>query len=365
MKHITFFIASLSSGGAEHQLIMLAHYLHERNYNVKIVTYADVQDHYSVGRDIERIRLAEGKIKVLKLLSIFIFFLKLKTDVVISFGQRDNFFSLIPLMLRPKINVIVSERNITNGKPSIYERCLFGGLYSRANFIVSNSYTQKNYIVNKKSKWKNKTFTITNYTDLNLFKPRLCANYNKDGLNIAIFSRFVEQKNCIRFAQVVKKIVEQSNYNIMFYWYGNLHSKGDDNVEYLNCLKKTIKDLGIESNFILYDHVKNVAEVMALYDAVCLPSLIEGFSNTISEAICMGKIVLASNVSDNKIMVHDGINGYLFDPLNINDMYEKIIKFSELSIDQRTRMGECSRQIAQDLFDKNVFISKYEHLINS
>lgn len=365
MKCITFFIASLSSGGAEHQLVMLAHYLCERNYNVTIVTYADVQDHYSVGCGIKRVRIAEGHNKVMKFFAIFFFFLRLKTDVVISFGQRDNFFSLIPLMFRRKIKVIAGERNTTNGAPSIYERCLLAFLYKRANFIVPNSYTQRDYLVKMKPIWKDKIIPITNYTDLEVYNPGLCVPLEKDTLDIAIFSRMVKQKNCIRFADVVRRVVEKSNFKVKFHWYGNLHSKGYENEEYLNSLKQTIKDLGIECSFILHDHVKNVAEVMAIYDAVCLPSLIEGFSNTISEAICMGKIVLASDVSDNKIMVHDGKNGYLFDPLDVNDMCEKIIKFSELSVDQRIKMGECSRQIAQDLFDKNVFVSKYERLINS
>ena len=104
---------------------------------------------------------------------------------------------------------------------------------------------------------------------------------------------------------------------------------------------------------------------MTKYDAIMLLSLSEGFSNVLSEAICCGLPVVASDVSDNYIMVKDSQNGYLVDPLNIGQMATTIMKFLSLPNEERIEMGYRSRDIAEKLFSKDDFRSKYVQLIEN
>lgn len=60
MKRITLFIASLSSGGAEHQLVTLAQFLKEKGFQVTIVNYSDTPDHYSVPSGVNQVKLGVG-----------------------------------------------------------------------------------------------------------------------------------------------------------------------------------------------------------------------------------------------------------------------------------------------------------------
>ena len=60
MKRITLFIASLSSGGAEHQLVTLAQFLKEKGFHVTIVNYSDTPDHYSVPPGVNQVKLGVG-----------------------------------------------------------------------------------------------------------------------------------------------------------------------------------------------------------------------------------------------------------------------------------------------------------------
>lgn len=363
MKHITFFIASLSSGGAEHQLITLANFLREKGYLITIVNYSDAPDHYMVPKGIKQVKLGKGLSKILKIFSIVRYFLFVKTDVVISFGQRDNFFCLIPLFIKKSIKVIAGERNFTIGKSDFYEKWLLKILYKRANYIVSNSQSQRKYLISKRPEWKNKIKTIINYTDLSLYTIKSKKRVDSDKLTIAIFSRLVPQKNCHAFAEVVKKIKEDIGEKIVFSWYGNMTPKGEMNIKYLDTLKTIINEYEIQNMFILHDHVHDVPHIMSLYDAICLPSLKEGFSNTISEAICMGKPVLASDVSDNKYMIHHGNNGYLFNPNDVNNMVSTIEKFYFLSDDEKRQMGINSRYIAETFFNKDKFVNDYISII--
>lgn len=361
MTSITGFITGLSSGGAEHQLVILTTMLVDKGYDVKLVTFADVPDHYTVSDKVTRLRLSENTNKFFKLISIFLYFIRVQTDVVISFGQRENLLVLFPLIFRKKINVIAGERNFTSGKPSRIELVLLKILYKRANTIVCNSYSQHQHICSMQPSLSSKCRVITNYTDPDLYK--FSPVPNNEIIRIGVFCRFEPQKNCLRFLEAIYKVIQQTDKPFIVDWYGNQSFNNDLLKDYFKSVKMRLAQLGLNNNVILHTAVSSVNELLPVFDAIALPSLYEGFSNSISEAICSGRPMLVSNVSDNPILVHDGENGFLFNPNDVNSIASTIIRFLSMSPEQRSLMGEKSREIAQNLFDKNDFINKYISLM--
>ena len=73
--------------------------------------------------------------------------------------------------------------------------------------------------------------------------------------------------------------------------------------------------------------------------------------------------MLVSDVSDNGMMVEDGVNGYLFNPYDVQDMADAIEKMLKLSSKEREEMGKRSRKKAEELFDKEQFIGSYIDII--
>lgn len=363
MHKIVLFIGSLSSGGAEHQIIELAKLLLAKGYDITLVTYADISDHYYLPHNINRIRLAENKSKIIKLFHIFIFFISVKTDCVISFEQRNNVLSLIPLLFRKKIKKIMGERNVTIGKPDIFEKILFGFLYNYSDWIVPNSRTQGKYIEDKYPKLSKKVFVITNFTDLNNFT---FAEYVTNvPIKIGVFSRYAPQKNCMRFVEAIKRVTEKSKVQFIVEWYGNIHLKeGVYNPFYLK-MQERINYYNLNHIIKLNNHVKDVKTRLVSFDVVALPSLYEGFSNSISEAICCGRPMLVSNVSENSYMVKDKENGYLFDPTSTEDISNAIVKFLHSDDETRYQMSCKSRQIAENIFDSDNYVNNYINLIES
>ena len=161
----------------------------------------------------------------------------------------------------------------------------------------------------------------------------------------------------------VKYLKQRLGNTFSIEWYGNMTNRNVLNEEYIK-FKNIVEREGVSDVLILNDHIKDVYAVMHKFDAICLPSLWEGFSNSISEAICCGKPVLASNVSDNAIMVHDQINGFLFNPYDVLDITETLYLFILLGKDKHEQMSKSSRKIAEQLFDKEAFIRSYISLIN-
>lgn len=363
MKKVTFFIQCLSSGGAEHQLSMLANFLDEEGYRVEIVTCVDKEDHYTINRNVCRIRIAMGSSKIIKMTSLAWFFLTHKSDCFISFGQRENLMSLIPLAIRRSVKVIVGERNYSESSPAYYEKFLFRWLYKRASYIVPNSFSQGRYITKLHPEYAKKTIVINNYTDPSFYKYSSLVRHTP--LRFGIFCRYEIQKNCLRFLDAIANVKERSNFQFIIDWFGNQNFTNDILENYFEEVKKRVCIYNLQNYVFLNDAVKNVSERLQKYDAIILPSLHEGFSNAISEAICCGKPMLVSDVSDNSVMVHNGINGFLFDPTNTDSIAFAIEQFLQLSFEERSCMGQNSRKIAESLFDKRKFLSSYIKLIES
>ncbi len=365
MKRIICFTESLGGGGAEHQMVILADMLAEKGYDVTIVTYADVPDHYSVPDGVNRVKIAEGKSAIKKHFAIISYFINAKTDCVISYRKMCNIRALVPLFFRGKhVKVICSERNTTMGKPDFERRFMVHVLYNRADYIVPNSESQTQYMRKENPRLISKLRTIHNYTDLQHFS--VCDMPTmQEPMKIAVFARYSKQKNPILFAEALAELKAKTDRAFEVHWYGSQAGANNGfNNDYL-AVKAKVEELGIDNVLKLHPAVKDIYALMGDYHAVCLPSLYEGFSNSIAEAICCGKPMLASDVADNGIMVHDGENGFLFRPKQKGSICEAFLRFFALSSEDIKRMASESRRIAEKLFDKERFISQYIELIES
>ena len=359
MKRVDCYIGALSSGGAERQMVLLTSLLAD-NYEVSLTTYADIPDHYELNSRIARKHICQGKTKLRKVVALFFRIWKRSPDAIISFEQRTNFLTLIPLLLKKSPIVIVGERNYTRGHSSRIERVLFRHLYKRADFIVPNSKSQGDYISEICPRLASKIKVIHNYTHVQVEET---ANETKsDVLRIGVFARYAPQKNLKNLILAVSEICK-GKHKVKVEWFGNKNIKDENAKAYFNDCQKLITENNLSDIFILNDHVENVTSEMLRFDAICLPSFFEGFSNVIAEAICVGKPVLASDVSDNSVMVHENENGFLFNPKEPEDIAKAISRFIELTPEQKHEMGEKSEEIAQELFSKEKFINDYVDLI--
>ena len=361
MKKVLLTIASMSSGGAEHQLSILANYLVQKGYDVCIKTFVDIPDHYILDEKIKRKRIAPNRHKVIKILGLLKSILLTKYDVVIGFGARESALVGIPLLFRPRIIFIAGERcALMKNEMNWYHKVNYNFLFKRANYIVPNSYTQRDDIIKRDASYAKKTVVITNFTDCGKYVVKRLSKH--DGIKIGVLGRYSEQKNCLRFAKAIQLLSTRTPISFHIDWYGNIKDK--TNTIYSQ-FKNLIEELNIGNFIELHDHVKDVSEVIPLFDVMCLPSLTEGFSNSISEYICCGKPVICSDVADNKIMVKNGVNGFLFNPYDEKDICQSFLNFFALSSESMEKMGKESRAIAEGLFDLEGFGSSYINLIES
>ena len=101
-----------------------------------------------------------------------------------------------------------------------------------------------------------------------------------------------------------------------------------------------------------------VGKWLQVCDISVLPSLSEGFSNTLLESMAAGLPVVATNVGGNPEIVADGVSGYIVppaDPASLANALDKLLSNETL----RVKMGKAGRQIVESKFSKEIMIDKY------
>ena len=123
-------------------------------------------------------------------------------------------------------------------------------------------------------------------------------------------------------------------------------------------LEQQAADLGIADSTWFAGDTDDVAEIMRLFDFFVLPSLGEGVSNTILEAMATGLAVIATRVGGNPELVDDGETGILVEP---GDSQGLAVAMSDLLCDdeRRDRYGAAARAKMMQRFDWGRCVEQY------
>jgi len=107
--------------------------------------------------------------------------------------------------------------------------------------------------------------------------------------------------------------------------YDGLH--GSDH--YTTAVKQQIKDSGFSEDTIYLGNRDDIEQIYPACDFTVLPSLFEGTPNVVLESMACGVPVIATNVSDNKKIITDTLNGYIIDLNNTEQLSNRIITLYE------------------------------------
>jgi sugar transferase (PEP-CTERM/EpsH1 system associated) len=105
----------------------------------------------------------------------------------------------------------------------------------------------------------------------------------------------------------------------------------------------------------------NVQEVLNAMDIFVLPSLMEGMSNTLLEALAVGLPVIATRVGGNSEVVAEGQCGYLFTPQDapgLASLLRTLLRDEKL----RGQFGSAARERAVRYFSLDAMIGRYRDL---
>jgi len=85
----------------------------------------------------------------------------------------------------------------------------------------------------------------------------------------------------------------------------------------------------------------------------------EGMSNVLLESAACGRPLITTNRSGCREIVDDGVNGFIIEQQNSQDLIEKIEKFIGLSYEEKRNMGLAGRAKVEREFDRRIVVEAY------
>ena len=385
---ITFVTSTLTSGGAERVISLLANNFAGRGYEVEMIALTSISpDYYTLNpkvRFIHADKVSKGGLfgelwwfrKHIK---------KEQPDVVIAFMEAVYEFVLLA-PLGTKFPVISSER-LDPALISWPRKVLRWLLLPTTTAHVVQTQQIKQYYNKQIQK---KTHIIYNPVNERVFETSYDNDNDDDNFKLKVkegeevkgdglkgkdreevkgdrlmvkgeerlnriisVGRLYPQKNqkmmIEAFAKIAPKFPEWS-----LVIYGEGHQR--------KALELLVERLKVKDRVLLPGRCETVIEEVAKSKVFCLSSDYEGMSNAMIEALCVGTPVISTKVSGTDELIRNGENGLLVDIGDTEGLakaYEKLLSNQEL----REQLGKEGQKLAAQ-FKTDTIVDQWEKLVH-
>lgn len=329
---ILFIIDNLGYGGAERQVVELCNHIDKNKFEPFICS---LSNYVPLSKQIldneKRFFLIDRKSKydISIIFRLFSLIKKLKIDIIHSFLFQAEILSRLVGWLSNTQFIIGSERNSYHAYNSV-SFLLLKITSPLMTICIANSLAGKIYNQNKYKLPDSRYRIIYNGTNIDRFYPKnvdrlkKTLSINSNDKVVGIFAAYRRQKNHTLFLNAAAKVVKEFP-NTHFLIVGSKPSRGSEATDVIqNEILDLVNKLKIHENCIFLNARNDVEELYNLCDCTVLTSFHEGTPNVAIESMACGVPVIATDVSDNKILIPDGKVGFIV-PLN-DDSYlsEKI-----------------------------------------
>ncbi len=352
--NICIFTKSLNKGGAEKQSVLLSSVLcnHHKTYLTVLFGSDTINYNYLLKNCNAEIHFFSGTL--LKRFIHFVRFLRQKKiDVIFCYLFSTNILGTLAGKLANVKYIIGGIRN--SHHPFIKEIGLRIIHNNFSTHTISNSFsafdllTRKNFNASKMS-------VIPNGI---LLKKRKEFLTRKETVTILTVARFVKQKDHKTAIDAVnylyKHLLRRRMYGLKYYIVGYGRQK--------KSLKKYIKKHNLESIIELIE-TDDIASMYDKADIYLCTSLFEGVSNSILEAMNNTLPIVATDVGDNRYLVHHESSGFLCTVGDFRGVARSLYTIVTNAF-RRVNMGRESHKILQKNYSEEIFKQRYLNFIDS
>lgn len=269
---------------------------------------------------------------------------KKNVRLVVSYHESSDFLGLLAAKISG-IPIISSRRDmgykLKQKHVFLYRLC--NRYFTR---IIAVSDAVKRTIATREKAPLGKIVTIQNGVDIGLFSGGYDQVTIKKSLGIheheylvGMIAGFRKIKGHIYFIKAAAEVVREIP-NVKFLIIGKNYNEP-------GCSKNDLISLAseheVQDRLLFTGERRDIPELLSILDIVVNPSLSEGISNTLLEAMAAGKIVIASNVGGNPEIIMDSETGFLFPPKDVR-MLSTIIINSLRNFSKTALIGQQARR---------------------
>ncbi len=322
---IVFITGTMSGGGAERVISVLANYLSQKGYEVSIIGILGSSVEYELDLDVTYLgNNSTQSNKIRRVLNRFKFtrdvIKELNPDVIISFTTEINIYTLFA-RIGLNSRVIISERNDPhNDPPNKITRVIRRLIYWTSDSFVFQTPDAMNFF---SSRIISKSVIIPNPLKIDL--PNSFEGIRKK--EFVTVARLSKQKNLKMLIDGFKKFSQENDeFVLRIYGEGPLREE----------LHKYIKNNGLENSVYLMGFEKNVHKEILDAAAFILTSDYEGISNSMIESLAMGIPTICTDcpAGGAKLFIENSVNGILIPVGDVEALYmsmKRIINDAHLS----------------------------------
>ena len=180
--------------------------------------------------------------------------------------------------------------------------------------------------------------------------------YPKDEIiNFLFISRVMQQKGIDQYldaAEYIRKKYPNTKFHIL----GFCEESYEEKLKAMH-EEGIIQYHGMQSDVRMFHKISHCTIHPTYYP--------EGMSNVLLESAACGRPIITTNRSGCREIVDDGINGYVIEQQNSQDLIEKIEKFLALSYEERKQMGLAGRAKIEKEFDRQIVVDAYLEAIGN
>lgn len=363
MKRI--FIITNSSGGLYNFRFELIQRLQQLDYEIYFSAPQDKEDQkvqLLVKRGAKYIhtpmeRRGMNPIEDIKLINLYKKIIKdVNPDIILTYTIKPNIYGShvadkfgIPVIM----NITGLGTSLSTGKLKVVIKRMYKYACSKANIVFFQNKGNHNFFISNKIIVERKAKIIPG-SGVNIGKFMPIEKANNNIIRFLFIGRLMKDKGIEEYLEVADNLTKQYS-NLEFQVLGSFEEEKYRSIMEAN-KNNRIRYLGSS-----IDVRNEISEV----DCIVNPSYHEGMSNVLLEGAAMGRPLLASNIPGCEEIIEEGENGYLFDPRSVESLSEAIIRFINITSEERKEMGVKSRRKVELEFDRNIVVNEYIKVINS
>jgi len=362
-------IHHLMMGGMENGLVNLINNMPESRFRHAIAcveNYSDFRDRLTRS-DVEIFALNRSRIGVWKMRIALFNLCRLLKPALVHSRNQSGLDALLPARLAGVRHCIHGEHgwDIDNLNGDKWKPALLRRLHSP--FVIRYITVSENleqYLIDRIGIVPARVTQVYNGVDTERFAPCMKKSFDlfppgfaqEDSIVIGTIGRLQpvkDQATLIRaFAELIKGYPEISTRM-------RLVIVGDGPLS--GSLRALAATLGVDKQTWFPGALNKVPEVLCTFDIFVLPSLSEGISNTILEAMASGLPIIATAAGGNLELVQDGHSGRFFEPGNIASLTRLLADYSTNALLRHTH-ASTARRIAIERFSLIAMVENYQSI---
>lgn len=358
--HIVLLISSLSAGGAERIMSMMANYWIQQGRRITLVTLdSSDKDFYKLDAGIHRVALSllgrsSGLLDALssnykRLVSVRRTIISLKPDVIISFMDRTNVLCLIACY-GSRIPVIVSERT----DPRKHDTGKLWSLLREQVYPLAASLVvqTRGVAIWMREKFKGIRIDVIPNPVMSICNNEQSKVANLPANTVVSVGRLSQEKGFDVLIEAFSKSTNKyPDWNLVIFGEGPERKN----------LEALVSRLGVEGKVSLPGRIENPEKVVGTAEIFAMSSRYEGFPNALLEAMTCGLPVVATDCqSGPREILNGGEDGLLVPVEDSGAMADSLISLMG-DPDARKRLGENARASVQRFSLPNI-MNQWEDL---